>query len=430
MAIKRFVLQLTTSRFIRAISILASAAAIGQFVMVAAMPLLTRIYTPDDFGLFALFGGISAAILVISSLRYEIAIPLNKKEINARSVLILSLFINLLISIVAFLLILIWRRAIEEWFAVDGIANLLLLLPIVVFCGGCYKALNYWAIRQSDFRAIAHTRIAQGIAYVIAQLAGGLLGWGAFGLAVGQLFGFAAGTFRLARGANLQAINFMDENLRRRMRGLARRHSNFPKFDVPGSLVDVVGVQLPNVLLAAVFSAPVAGFYLVADRVLSAPLSLVGQAVGQVLYSRGGEGARSGELGRLATKVAMVLGVLSIPPAILLFFVGEHIFAIIFGKMWGQAGTFASYMIIGICVQFIYSSISVVLMATDGQRVNLVVHSTVLLGKLAAFIVGSTFSSPILTVALISIVNSIGYGLSIFVIINHANNYYLENRKV
>ncbi|MBN8978398.1 MAG: oligosaccharide flippase family protein [Rhizobiales bacterium] len=401
----------------------------AQIISIAAMPLLTRIYSPSEFGLFATFSGLMVSLLVISSLRYEFAIPLSQSSISARSLLILALLINVAISFLALVLILVLRHAISDYLSEPALANLLLLLPVVILGGGSYKALNYWAIRGSEFGLIAQTRIVQSLSNVGVQIATGFAGWGAYGLVLGQFFGLAAGTVQLARSARLRGQDFSDIALRRRMRGVARQHIRFPKFDVPASLVDVVSVQLPNILLAGLFTTSIAGFYLLAERVLSAPMSLVGQTIGQVLYAQSRDGARVGTLRRSAVRIVLVLAGLSIVPAIALFMIGETLFVVIFGEAWRQAGTFASWLIIGLCVQFIYSAISVTLMATEGQRLNLFIHSGMLVAKAIALTSGWLLGDPLVAIMAFSAVNFFGYLLAIFVVIGHVERYSASSNR-
>jgi len=403
--------------------------AFAQIISIVAMPLLTRVYSPSEFGLFATFSGLMASLLVISSLRYEFAIPLPQSDISARSLLILAILINAAISFLAFVLILVSRHAISDYLGEPALADLLLLLPAVILGGGNYKALNYWAIRGSQFGLIARTRIVQGLSNVGVQIATGFTGWGVYGLVLGQFFGLAAGTLPLARSARLRVGDFFDVALRRRMCGVARQHIRFPKFDVPASLVDVVSVQLPNILLAGLFSASIAGFYLLAERVLSAPMSLVGQTIGQVLYAQSRDGARVGALRRSAVRIVLVLAGISIVPAIVLFMTGETLFVVVFGEAWRPAGAFASWLIIGLSVQFIYSAISVTLMATEGQRLSLLIHSGILIAKSIALTGGWLFGDPLAAIMAFSAVNFFGYLLAIFVVISHVERYSASSNR-
>ena len=94
---------LPKNRFARSVSFLAGGTAAGQAITVLAAPLLTRLYSPEDFGLLAVYTSLLMTIGVIASLRYQLAIPLPKSDEEAAHVVVLSLFIVLGISLASFI---------------------------------------------------------------------------------------------------------------------------------------------------------------------------------------------------------------------------------------------------------------------------------------------------------------------------------------
>src|SRR5690554_3486904 len=107
--------KLKSHRFFRAVVTLASASAGGQLIMLAAIPFLTRLYTPEDFGVFAVFSALMSVVLVISSLRYELAIPLPQSQKSASRLLVIALAINLVVALMALCIVALFRSKIAEW---------------------------------------------------------------------------------------------------------------------------------------------------------------------------------------------------------------------------------------------------------------------------------------------------------------------------
>ncbi|MDY0164873.1 lipopolysaccharide biosynthesis protein, partial [Desulfobotulus sp.] len=177
---------------------MASTAA-GQLLLIAATPLLTRLYAPDDFGVFGVFWAMISVVAVISSLRYEIAIPLPPRDLNARHLLVLALIINAIVAILAFFTVLLLHDPIVRWTGAPGLATCLWLLPPGLLFVGSYKAFNYWAIRNRDYTRIGKTRILQSCTNVSVQLGAGFMGAGAVGMVSGQLLGQIMGISSLAR---------------------------------------------------------------------------------------------------------------------------------------------------------------------------------------------------------------------------------------
>ncbi len=66
--------------FIRSVGVLVGGTAAAQVLMVLVLPLLTRLYTPDDFSVLAVYASILGIVTIAACLRMEIAIPLPQHE--------------------------------------------------------------------------------------------------------------------------------------------------------------------------------------------------------------------------------------------------------------------------------------------------------------------------------------------------------------
>ena len=75
--------RVADSPFSRGVTQLALATLAGQAIILMAIPLLTRLYDPASFGVAGVFSSITAIFYPLSSLRYELAIPLPKPDEDA-----------------------------------------------------------------------------------------------------------------------------------------------------------------------------------------------------------------------------------------------------------------------------------------------------------------------------------------------------------
>lgn len=401
---------------------LASATAAGQLIVVLASPILTRLYRPEEFGVFAVFSALLGLIAVASSLRYELAIPIIRYQLGAFHLMTLAMAVNLAFSFLALLAAAVLRHPIAAWTKTPSLASYLWLLPVAVFLFGMVRALNYWAIRQQNYRQVAVTKVFQGVANVGIQISAGVAQYGAMGLIAGQICGQLAGMVSLARFA----LKTFPERARlsaRRMRAVAARHRNFARFDTPASIIDTMSEQLPSVLFAVLFNPAVAGFFMLAQRTLSIPVSLLGQAVGQVLYGRCRQAIDDSRLDHIVRTTVFTLGGLAIVPTIVVAVWGEELFRIVFGASWQQSGRFASWLILASAAQFAYSPVSLVLLATGGQHVNLSIHSVLLITRLAGILWGWMRNDALLAVAGFTVCGFFGYLVGIFLVIRRAGEW-------
>lgn len=395
--------------FLGSVGVLLSAGVIGQVIMLAAMPIITRLYTPEDFGLLALFTGLLGASLVASSLRYELAIPLARHDHNAFALMVLALVLNGTTSSILFAAIALWGGLLSDVLDTRALATILWILPAAVLGAGSYRAFRLWAVRLGDFNSIAKTKIAQSLVLVLSQIGAGLLGGGGLGLALGHFLGLTAGAYRLLRTIDQSFLRVKARRQLFRIYSLAKRYSRFPRFDVAASLIDAIGVQLPNLLLAIMFSPTVAGSYLLADRILGTPLGLLSQSIAQVIYSRSRSIIQSAQTAAMTTKALLFLGGGASFPIIAVVLLCEPVFVVVFGETWRQAGIYGGWLIIGLFGQFLFSSVSLVLMAVNAQNINLFIHSLMFCVRLIALLYGLINGNALLSIIALSTVNFVGY---------------------
>jgi O-antigen/teichoic acid export membrane protein len=246
---------LPKNQFARGISVLVGGTAGSQLVMLLASPLLTRLFSPEEFGLLAVYTSFLALFTVVTSLRYELAIPLPTDEKEAVNVVILSLLIVVAISLISALMVIFSGAALATLFGVSTLSDYLWFLPIGVFFVGTYQVFNFWAIRQKNFGGISKTRIKQAITTLIIQLIGYKLGVAA--LIGGHAGGQGVGSLALA--GNSFKRNFFYQVSLSGIVTAAQRYRKFPLYSTWAGLFNTLGGQLPLLMFAALFSPVAAG---------------------------------------------------------------------------------------------------------------------------------------------------------------------------
>ncbi len=281
--------------FLKDVSIMLTGSAGGQAVSLLLSPLLTRLYTPQEFGILSVYSAITAILVVVASLRYELALPLVRDDEDAANLMAVCLMAlgatTAVVGLAAFLtpdflVAKIWPIPLDP-------AHSLIyrtLLVVGYACLGGYFIALYVATRVNAYGAIARTRLAQGVVGPTSQIGLALLGAGAPGLVIGSILGQSAGTFGLfgkvasGRTGLLQSITW------RRIKDQARRFRQFPLVGSWAALIDAVGgSQLLYLLITSTYSARIAGFIFLAERVVSRPLSIIGTSILQVFVGEAGK---------------------------------------------------------------------------------------------------------------------------------------------
>ncbi|HEY6612165.1 MAG TPA: oligosaccharide flippase family protein [Pseudomonas sp.] len=385
--------------FARGVSVLVGGTAGAQMMMVLAAPLLTRLFTPEDFGLLAVYGGLLALFLVVAGLRYEIAIPLPEDEQVAANVTVLCLLVVTGTSLLSAVLVYFAGDAIARLLGVPMLSTYLWLLPVGVFFGGIYLALHYWAVRHKNFGDIAGTRIKQVFTTLTLQLLGYKLG--PVALLLGHASGHGMGC--LALGRHLLESPCLKQVSAAGILIAARRYRRFPLFSTWAGLFNTAGTQLPPLMLAALFSPAAAGLYTLAQRVLGIPMAVIGTAIGGVFLANAAEAHREQRLAPLVAKVHERLAHIAMPPALVLLLIAPEMFTLVFGEQWHDAGYFAQWMVPWLYVNFVASPLSSLFDVMERQKLELLFQAVLLATRTVTIIVGAMLDSLELTIALFSL---------------------------
>ena len=126
----------------RQVMTLVTGTGLAQLIPLAVSPLLTRLYTPQDFGVFALFAGLVAVLAVLGSARYELALMLPKDDADALALVALAMAIVTATSAVALAAVLLFHTHLARWLDSTAVAAWLLLLPLSMLLSGLVNTLT------------------------------------------------------------------------------------------------------------------------------------------------------------------------------------------------------------------------------------------------------------------------------------------------
>lgn len=378
--------------FVHSVGTLAGGTAFAQGFAVLLLPLLTRLYTPAEFNILAVYASLLAILAVVACLRLEVAIPLPARDEVAASLLALALISSTGFALVVALAVACFPVWIADRLGVPAFKPYLWMLPLGVWIASSYAAVQYWSTRKKKFLRIARTRMVQALGGVGTQAGVGMLAAGPFGLLLGHMISGGAGLLGLARVAWREDRAALRSVTRASMSGALREYSRFPKYSALEALANTAGSQLPVVIIAALAIGPEAGYMMLATKVMAAPMMLIGGAIAQVYLSHAPEEFRKGTLDSFTLRVLGGLAKTGVGPLLFAGIVAPPVFEVIFGSEWRRAGDFVSWMTPWFVLQFLSSPVSMVMHVTNHQRTMLGVTVSGLLIRLSAMWLAYAFA--------------------------------------
>jgi lipopolysaccharide exporter len=398
-------------QFARNAATLGLGTALAQAVAVAVAPLLTRLYSPADLGALGLFTSFVAVAAVATSMSYELGIISAVNQERAARLTWASMLLGLPVSVVCGIALYIMMR--WQWLGYGVLPGYSIPLTVVTLLFmGVFSNLRYWEIRRQHFEIVARTTIVQQATRSISQAVLGFAHIGTAGLLFGEMLGRGAGVGSLFRNAWPALKSAGGKARRSDLVSALAENRNLAVYSLPSSLIDTLAANMPLPLLVQLYGAAFGGQFALMQKVLAVPLALIAASVADTFHSRIAVCAREkpGEMLGLFMRTTAGLFLLGLGPALMLFFAGGRLFALVFGGPWATAGTLAGITAPLLLAQMIVSPLSRLVFVLRGQKAKLIYDLTLMAGILLIFgIAWRQKLSSIQTVWAVTLVNIVCY---------------------
>ncbi|KQC03726.1 MAG: hypothetical protein APR53_04630 [Methanoculleus sp. SDB] len=397
------------SRFVKNVLKLVSGSMIAQIIGILLIPIITRLYAPDDFGISQLFLSIVGIAAVFSCLSYPQAIMLPEKDEDGAHLLMLSIALLGVFCIFMAVIALVAAEPAGRLLNAPAISQYLILVPLAVFLSAGSLVVNFWLSRRQKFGKVAVSRVSGSFTGKAVQIA-----MGATPSPLGLITGSMANNL-IADLAMLKAIT-VDAGLFARttsagMMQVAFRYKKFPLLLTWSSAADVISTQLPPFLLVFYFSPTIVGYYALATQIVQIPMKLIGGAISQVFYQKACHDKNTtGSVRRVVQEMNLRLISVGAFPVLVLMVAGGDLFGFFLGGDWYIAGVYATILAPWIFVAFISIPLQSIYMVLERQGTNLFFNITFLASRFAVLIIGGLSGDPIIALVLFSATGTLFWG--------------------
>lgn len=358
----------------------------ARLISLASVPVLTRLYSPSDYGVLSLFSSLVVLLLPLMTLRYGIAVPLPRRDETAMNLFALAMLLSLASAALFFLLLGIFVDAFIPLLSLQDIAQWWWLIVLGAFAASAMDLFGMWAARRRQYQVMARTQVMQTIVGEATKVFLGLSGLRPLGLLVGQLVNQGGGAIALAAQFGRDFRRYWGSVSVRNMKRLAVFYADLPLYRLPAQLMLVASIQAPILLSGMFYDADSVGFLGLTIMVISLPVSLLAGSMGRAYYAEAAQMAsRPQALYALTRHVLTRMALLGLVPAYILLFFSEPLFAIAFGAQWRLSGEYAAIMSLFFVMQFVSQPIVQVLTVIRKNSYFLLFSSTRLVLVLIAF---------------------------------------------
>lgn len=347
---------------------------LAQLIPVLTSPVLTRLYSQEDFGLFATYAAIVSVLTILATAQYDIAIMMPKNKRIAFNLLVFIFINSLIVSALSAAILLGMSFVLTDFVFSEQSGLVWVLVLLGVLLSANYQAINYWCNRNQYYKRLALNRVGQTSITAISSIALSQT-FKSLGLVFGQLTGQLLSFLSLFMYVIKRDKVLLKSVSKKRMLLAVGRYKQYPKVNIPISLVNSTYNNSKFLLLSFIFSNFIIGQLYLVYRVIGLPASVIGNSLSEVLLQKIASNkvsAQNTASYKLIIKSTIVMFGISIVPCVALFMFGEVLFEFMFGSSWASAGKIAAVLSIGLAFEFTVSPLSKLMFVVNKNKEYLI----------------------------------------------------------
>lgn len=411
----RIIKKIKTNIFFKNIAVLASGSMIAQVIVVLCSPIITRVYSPDQIGVYSYLIAMVSTFTAVINLRYDMAIVTEDNEDNIYALIKLSLLVGILFTIIAtigfsfyFLMI---RSDYTDYRYIVIFFFLLLLSNCLI------NVFNSYNNRKMEYKTMTSVYIIRTSVQNFGGILCGIFKLGILGLilpyTIGQYLGMKKQSKTLE--GSFKEILHQDKN---KLKELAKKYIQMPLFSVPAMFANSLSYSSITFFLENLYDMTTVGFYSLSTRILGLPLSLVSGNVSKVFFQEASEEYKyKNSFNRTFNKTILFLVSLSIPMGVVMYIFSPIACKIFFGSDWIIAGEYIQILTPYYMLRFIGTALSPGLIICNKQKQELLIQVLLVFTSVLSYFITINLSGSVeVFLWCICILKSIVYLLLIYIV--------------
>ncbi len=343
---------------------------IAQAITFLISPILSRLYTPHDFGVFGTFISVVSFITLIASLRYEVAIVLPKKEEVAINLLALSAILTTVISFCSLIGVILFLYIYSGDEAINyELKFFLYFIPLLILFIGFYQILNNYANRLKKYKSIVNYRISNSLVSASVNIVMGGMKFNTIGLLAGSLLGNGISILVFIKEMYKDIKSNAKYVSKEKMIEMGIIYREFPLVNSFQAISDMLQINGIIYFIIYFFNSFIVGSFSYALRILQSPMNLLGSAMAQIFFQQASELRNNGKsLKEIVRNTMIKSAITGLPIFATIILFGPQLFAFVFGEPWREAGIYARILSPMLFFDFIRSPVSQVPLIIGKQK--------------------------------------------------------------
>lgn len=385
---------------IRNIAVLLGGTVAAQAFTLLITPVLSRLYSPEEFGKLGLI--LATSSIFATGVHGRLTLAIARADTSGESFEIFRAATVLSASITACLVCLFILARVFGALPTYSISSVF-LIGVFVFLSAQIEVFNYWQSSKKKFFLSARNAATRSLVTGFLQLA--LAAKSASGMIVGALLG-AMCSVLLSMREQFEEPSLVPKK-RVSILFILKKYRNYPLYSMPQGMLASMSLNSVPICLAHYFGASIAGQYWMAYRILVAPIGLFGGAYRQVIHAKlSTENCSASQKNRTARIHTAFLSALILPFSVGIAVWGEVIFIFAFGERWAEAGIYSGYLVFCFSLDLVKIPAITILQNRNEQARLLIYESVLSVSRIAVVVFSAAFFDAFLAIKAFSVVSA------------------------
>ncbi|HDI7439685.1 TPA: type 8 capsular polysaccharide synthesis protein Cap8K [Staphylococcus aureus] len=390
---------------------------IAQVILIITTPIITRLYSPAEFGEFTIFSNIAMILIPIINARYDLLIVNAKNDRSANILSQISFLISLLI-----LLILIPILAISAWLYPNFILDFIFII-IMLFLVSLTNIFTNYLNKERKYKVLSLINVFRAGSMALLQIIFGLLSLGSLGLIIGFSLSYITG---ITLGYKTFKKHFNIVRNKEETKALFLENKNQLVYSTPSILLNSLSFSVVVFFIGILYTNTEVGIYGMAIRVLGIPVTIISLGLSKIFMQQANDYyIERGNFRNLLLKFSSTLVIVSIILYVPLYLFSEELVNILLGHSWVDAITVIKIVIPLFVIRLIVSTVSLSVIVLQKQQLELILQALFLIGTTVTFVISKMLNLTFLNFVSINTTVLIVSYMIFFI----ALYYFAENKQ-
>ncbi|MCM0577310.1 type 8 capsular polysaccharide synthesis protein Cap8K [Staphylococcus aureus] len=393
---------------------------IAQVILIITTPIITRLYSPTEFGEFTIFSNIAMILIPIINARYDLLIVNTKNDRSANILSQISFLISLLI-----LLILIPIFAISAWLYPNFILDFIFII-IMLFLVSLTNIFTNYLNKERKYKVLSLINVFRAGSMALLQIIFGLLALGSLGLIIGFSLSYIAG---ITLGYKTFKKHFNIVRDKEETKALFLENKNQLVYSTPSILLNSLSFSVVVFFIGILYTNTEVGIYGMAIRVLGIPVTIISLGLSKIFMQQANDYyIEHGNFRNLLLKFSSILVIVSIILYVPLYLFSEELVNILLGHSWVDAITVIKIVIPLFVIRLIVSTVSLSVIVLQKQQLELILQALFLIGTTVTFVISKILNLTFLNfVSINTVVLIVSYMIFFIALYYFAKNKQFKN---